>query len=287
MISGGIGITPLCRCLNVSHTIAPTRRSTLSMRRNSRHHVFDKEVRRLAAERRNIHAHVRYDAPLADDLRSGGCDSVGLIDLPLLQKLLPSRDADFYLCGPKPFMRGLLHSLQKWGVADSHIHYEYFGPRQDISTPDATHRLPPRGSAPLRKLSEPHDMESQFSQVVASYHRARRTGQLFDTFYELFLAKSPRSSDVARTDFPHQKLMLRESILEMLVFAQTGSGGEEIKQLAERHRQLNVTRAHYGLWLDALCESLAKHDCEFSSDLERIWRDSMQKGIELMAADRN
>ena len=44
----------------------------------------------------------------------------------------------------------------------------------------------------------------------------------------------------ARTDFPHQKLMLRESILEMLVFAQTGSGRDEIKRLAERHRQLNV-----------------------------------------------
>ena len=129
-------------------------------------------------------------------------------------------------------------------------------------------------------------MESQFSQVVASYHRARRTGQLFDTFYELFLAKSPEIPPMfARTDFPHQKLMLRESILEMLVFAQTGSGRDEIKRLAERHRQLNVTRAHYELWLDALCESLAKHDCEFNSDLERMWRDSMQKGIELMAAD--
>jgi hemoglobin-like flavoprotein len=131
-------------------------------------------------------------------------------------------------------------------------------------------------------------MESQFSQVVASYHRARRTGQLFDTIYELFLAKSPEIPPMfARTDFPHQKLMLRESILEMLVFAQTGSGRDEIKRLAERHRQLNVTRAHYGLWLDALCESLARHDSEFNSDLERMWRDSLQKGIELMAADRS
>ena len=58
-----------------------------------------------------------------------------------------------------------------------------------------------------------------------------------------------------------------------------------VKRLAERHRQLNVTRAHYELWLDVLCESLAEHDCEFNSDLERMWRDSLQKGIELMAAD--
>jgi hemoglobin-like flavoprotein len=131
-------------------------------------------------------------------------------------------------------------------------------------------------------------MESQFAQVVASYHRARRSGELFDTFYKLFLSKSPEIPPMfARTDFPHQKLMLRESILEMLVFAQTGAGRDEIKRLAERHRQLHVTRAHYELWLDALCEALARHDSQFNPELEQMWRDSLQKGIELMAADSN
>ena len=128
-------------------------------------------------------------------------------------------------------------------------------------------------------------METAFNQVVASYHRARQSGQLFDTFYRLFLAKSPEIPPMfARTDFPHQKLMLRESILEMLVYAQTGSGGDEIKRLAVRHRQLNVKPVHYDLWLDALCESLAKHDREFNPALEQLWRDAMSKGIHLMAA---
>jgi hemoglobin-like flavoprotein len=128
-------------------------------------------------------------------------------------------------------------------------------------------------------------MDSQFDQVVASYHRARQSGQLFDTFYALFLSKSPEIPPMfARTDFPHQKLMLRESILEMLVFAQTGSGRDEIKRLAERHRQVNVKAAHYDLWLDALCEALAKHDNEFSPALEQMWRDALKKGIELMSA---
>ena len=34
-------------------------------------------------------------------------------------------------------------------------------------------------------------MPTPFELVVASYHRARETGQLFDTFYNLFLAKMP------------------------------------------------------------------------------------------------
>jgi len=127
-------------------------------------------------------------------------------------------------------------------------------------------------------------MDSSFDQVVASYHRARQTGQLFDTFYNLFLTKSPEIPPMfARTDFPHQKLMLRESILEMLVFAQTGLGGDEIQRLAERHRQLNVRPVHYELWLDALREALATHDPEYSEELDLLWRNTMRKGMELMA----
>jgi hemoglobin-like flavoprotein len=100
-------------------------------------------------------------------------------------------------------------------------------------------------------------MSTAFEQVVTSYHRARESGAFFDTFYHLFLNKSPEIRPMfARTDFPHQKLMLRESILEMLVFAQTGAGGAEIERLGERHRALNVTPTHYRLWLDALCVAL-------------------------------
>jgi hemoglobin-like flavoprotein len=129
-------------------------------------------------------------------------------------------------------------------------------------------------------------MDSPYDQVIASYHRARQSGELFDAFYQLFLVKSAEIPPMfARTDFPHQKLMLRESILEMLVFAQMGSGRDEIKRLAERHRQLNVKPAHYDLWLDALCEALARHDSEFDPALEEMWRDAMRKGIALMTAD--
>jgi len=89
----------------------------------------------------------------------------------------------------------------------------------------------------------------------------------------------------ARTDFAHQKLLLRESILELLFFAQTGAGRHEIERLAERHRQMKVKPHLYELWLDALCEALSKHDPELDESLERLWRKAMQKGIEVMSAD--
>ena len=127
-------------------------------------------------------------------------------------------------------------------------------------------------------------MDISFDEVVASYHRARHTGLLFDTFYRRFLEKSPEIPGMfARTDFPHQKLMLRQSILEMLAFAQTGEGRPEIEQLGQRHRELHVSPAQYAMWLDALCEALSKHDSEFSDRLEALWRDAMRKGINVMS----
>jgi hemoglobin-like flavoprotein len=129
------------------------------------------------------------------------------------------------------------------------------------------------------------DKDSTFDQVAASYQRARATGELFDTFYKLFLRKSSEIPAMfARTDFPHQKLMLRESLLEMITFSRGGAGREEIERLAARHRDLKVQPRHYELWLDALCEALAQHDPAFTPQLAQLWRDAMRPGIEIMTA---
>lgn len=126
-------------------------------------------------------------------------------------------------------------------------------------------------------------MVSAQDHVIASYHRARRTNGLFDTFYGIFLGKSPDIPPMfARTDFAHQKLMLRQSLLEMMIFAQTTAAREEIDRLAERHRELNVQPHLYDLWLDSLCEALGRHDPQFSPELERVWRDVMQPGVDVM-----
>ena len=42
-------------------------------------------------------------------------DSEGLIDAELLEDMLPDRDADYYFCGPKPFMMGIYHNLAQMG----------------------------------------------------------------------------------------------------------------------------------------------------------------------------
>jgi ferredoxin-NADP reductase len=46
----------------------------------------------------------------------------------LMERLLPTLDADYYLCGPPSFMQTLYQDLTTAGVAPAQIHYEAFGP---------------------------------------------------------------------------------------------------------------------------------------------------------------
>jgi nitric oxide dioxygenase len=134
LISGGIGITPLMSMFkSLVHHRATAPVYFIHAARNSHHHAFRDEARRMAAECPRIRLHFRYDEPLANDLGRQHCDSTGRIDEELLSELLPSIETEFYFCGPKPFMAGLLYTLKNLGVADSRIHYEFFGPKQELA----------------------------------------------------------------------------------------------------------------------------------------------------------
>ncbi len=121
-------------------------------------------------------------------------------------------------------------------------------------------------------------------QVMASYHRCRLDDQFFDTFYDLFLSKSTEVRlKFIHTDFTHQKLMLRESLLEMLCFESGVEGARKgIEQLGRRHQELDIKPEMYQMWLDALCEAVKMHDPEYTADLELRWRQALQSVIDVM-----
>jgi nitric oxide dioxygenase len=133
LLSGGIGATPLTSMLlALAHagTTAPIH--VVHAARNSRVHALARETRELASALANIHYHIRYDDPLTDDLPQGRCHSVGRIDQAFLASALPSADSDVYFCGPKPFMATVLRGLKELGVDDERLHFEFFGPRQEL-----------------------------------------------------------------------------------------------------------------------------------------------------------
>jgi nitric oxide dioxygenase len=135
LLSGGIGITPILSMLK-SLVHSRTRRPIyfIHAARNSQTHALAKEVQQLAADSPNVEVHFCYDSPLPSDVAEGRCHSTGLIDLALLRKLLPSRDAEFFFCGPHPFMTGLYRDLRQCGIDESRLHFEFFGPKQDLVT---------------------------------------------------------------------------------------------------------------------------------------------------------
>ena len=133
LLSGGIGITPILamfKSLLHQETAAPIH--FVHAARSSRTHALWDEIRELASGRPNVRVHVRYDAPEADDLRDRRCDSTGFVDGEFLRSWLPTNDAEFYFCGPRPFMQSVYRELQDWGVEESRLHFEFFGPRQEI-----------------------------------------------------------------------------------------------------------------------------------------------------------
>lgn len=127
-------------------------------------------------------------------------------------------------------------------------------------------------------------MANQVNELTASYYRCRHDERFLDTFYELFLSKSPAvAQKFAKTNFRIQKLMLRQSLLELLCFDRGIAGvREEIERLGRRHTDLGITRDMYSMWLESLCEAIKKHDPQYTPALEQLWREAMRKSIKAM-----
>jgi nitric oxide dioxygenase len=133
LISAGVGITPtLSMLLSVLEAMPERLIFFIHAALNGRTHAFKQIVRDLAARHPNLTIHSRYSEPTADDRAQGNFDSEGFVDGPLIESLIPDRDADYYFCGPKPFMVNIYHQLLEWGIAPTQVHLEFFGPKQEL-----------------------------------------------------------------------------------------------------------------------------------------------------------
>ena len=65
-------------------------------------------VRRLSVKHDNIKTHIRYSTPVPADRVGHDYDDQGHVDIELVKRLVSTKDCDFYVCGPTPFMKSLL-----------------------------------------------------------------------------------------------------------------------------------------------------------------------------------
>jgi len=133
LISGGVGLTPMVSMAKTIVEQQPEREVTfIHGALNSNVHALKEEIAQLASENKNVTSLVAYSEPTAEDRAAKNFDKEGFIDLEWLKSIVPSNQADFYFCGPLPFMQVIYRALNEWGVPAENIHFEFFGPASQL-----------------------------------------------------------------------------------------------------------------------------------------------------------
>jgi len=155
LLSAGVGATPVMAML---HALAAGRSQRqvwwIYAARNRINHPFAEESRSLLKQLLRGRSYIVYSRPTASDEPGVNFDMQGHIEIALLDKLGAPRDADYYLCGPTPFLENIREGLRDWGVLSENIHMEVFGALESITpgvkSTDHTPHLPqgPPGSGP-------------------------------------------------------------------------------------------------------------------------------------------
>lgn len=133
LLAAGVGITPIMSILLTALDAMPEREIVLihgSL--NEDVQAFKSTVDALARQHPQLKVHYRYSDPPKLGTERTGSASTGFIDAALIESFVPERDADYYFCGPQPFMVGMYHELIKWGMPPAQVHFEFFGPRQTL-----------------------------------------------------------------------------------------------------------------------------------------------------------
>jgi ferredoxin-NADP reductase/MOSC domain-containing protein YiiM len=129
LISAGIGVTPVLAML---HALAaePSVRQVWWFHgaRNGNEHPFAEEARRLIRSLPHCRSYVQYSQPRREDEPGVHYDAPGHLELALLERLGIDRESDFYLCGPRAFLKDFTAGLASWGVARDRVFTEIFGP---------------------------------------------------------------------------------------------------------------------------------------------------------------
>jgi nitric oxide dioxygenase len=128
LISGGVGLTPMISMLKKAIQDPQRRVVFVHGARNSGVHAMRDRLRETAKTHVNFNLVVFYDDPLPQDVKGQDYDHAGFVDVKAIRDAILLSDADYYICGPIPFMRMQHDALKDLGIHESRIHYEVFGP---------------------------------------------------------------------------------------------------------------------------------------------------------------
>lgn len=129
LISAGVGITPMMAMLETMIDKGIEQPILfLHACRNSKQHSFQQRIEELSSTYVDMNNFYWYGDEESLDKKSLS----GMMDLNAISDELPVDDGHFYICGPTEFMRFIKLQLCVLGVSLDRIHYETFGPHDDI-----------------------------------------------------------------------------------------------------------------------------------------------------------
>lgn len=170
LIAGGVGLTPMLSMLNTLHDSGSNREVWFFYGvRHGGEHAMKQHLKEIQAASPNTHVVVCYSEPRAQDRKGEDYDHEGHVSVDLMRERLGAPNYEFYICGPPPMMRIITEGLEAWGVPESAINYEAFGPA-------TVKKKAPAEDAP----SAEEEQEVQFARSGKTVTWTSSTGSLLD-----------------------------------------------------------------------------------------------------------
>ena len=129
LMSGGIGITPV---LSMLYEAVGKREDIYFIQAvmNSKEQPLADEVKKFS-DLNLIKSIVFYSEPLENDIQGENYNFDGFVNEEWIRESLPL-NAEFYFCGPPPFMKAVNKALLNLGVSKENINFEFFGKSQSM-----------------------------------------------------------------------------------------------------------------------------------------------------------
>jgi nitric oxide dioxygenase len=128
LISGGVGITPMMSMLSTVVEQGSGRPVVfVHAVRNGKAHAMKDYLSQIMSDNPQISRAIFYEEVNDFDHEGVDYDFKGRIELNSIKDRVLLPDADYYLCGPVPFMSAQQEGLESLGVPSKRIHSEVFG----------------------------------------------------------------------------------------------------------------------------------------------------------------
>lgn len=132
LLSAGVGVTPMMSMLN--QLLANGHQADITWLHACEQgavHAFREDIQQKSRQHANLLSRVWYREPQASDVQGEGYDFAGTMDLSAVKERI-TLQAHYYFCGPVGFMQAVKQQLIAAGIPAGQLHYEVFGPHQDL-----------------------------------------------------------------------------------------------------------------------------------------------------------